>query len=331
MEAKPTFTDRLIEAIRQKRSLLCVGLDPQLRYIPPDMRAAAVARYRQAFEAIGRLYAQFNREVIDAVEPFVIAVKPQMAFYEAYGQWGLWAFAEIVQYARSKGLIVIEDAKRGDGGDTAEAYADGHLGEVSVLGSNGVELTKAESPIRVDAMTVQGWIGSACVEPFVARVKQYGTGVFIVDKTSFRPNSEVEQIVTRDGLTNWQALAHLVSKWGKGTEGSYGYRNIGVVMGATYPTDAPTMRWILPNAWFLVPGYGGPQDGGADGAVVGVNSDGLGCVVNSSRGVIFAWHPVSKSRFQGPPENYRESAAQAAEFARDELNAALQRSGKLNF
>ena len=101
-------------------------------------------------------------------------------------------------------------------------------------------------------------------------------------------------------------------------------------MGATYPTDAPTMRKILPNAWFLVPGYGA-QDGGADGAVVGVNRDGYGCVVNSSRGIIYAYHPVSKSNFQGPPENYRESAAKAAEFARDELNAALQRSGKFNF
>ena len=318
---KLTFTDRMIEAIKEKKSILNVGLDPQLRFMPTHLVTWAFDTYGRSCEGIGHLFERFNRETIDAVLPFVVLVKPQMAFYEAYGQWGVWAFEETVRYAKSKGLLVITDAKRGDGGDTAQAYADGHLGEVPIFGGT------VESPIRVDALTIHAWIGSSCINPFLAAVKKYGTGVFVVDKTSFDPNSEVEQTITQSGLPNWQELAKMVQKWGEGTEGKSGYRNFGVVMGATYPEDAEVMRQILPNAWLLIPGYGA-QGGGADGAVVGFNKDGFGGIVNSSRGIIAAWQ---KGQFQCEPEKFAEVAAKAAEFARDDLNAALKRAGKINW
>jgi len=236
--------------------------------------------------------------------------------------WGIWAFEETIKYARSAGLQVITDAKRGDGGDTAQAYADGHLGEVPLFDG-----ARSASPLRVDALTVHAWIGTSCVAPFVKAVKKYGTGVFIVDKTSFVPNSEIEQTITSAGDHNWEMLANLVQAWGEGTEGRYGYRNFGVVMGATYPEDAPKMRKILPNSWMLVPGYGA-QGGGSDGAVTVINEDGFGGIVSSSRAVIAAWW---KGPFKRDPVYFVEAAALAAEASRDDLNAALKRAGKLNW
>lgn len=318
-----TFTDRFIDGIREKRSILICGLDPQFRFMPPHLKEWAKNAYGQTWEAIGQLFFEFNKQNIDAVEPHVPAVKPQMAFYEAYGQWGLWAFEETVRYARGKRLLVIEDAKRGDGGDTADAYANGHLGEVDFWYGN----PGTRSPIRVDCMTVHGYIADDCVTRFIQVVKKHGTGIFVVDKTSFRPNSRIEQLVTTSGLTVWQELACMVDKWGEGTEGNYGYRNVGVVMGATYPDDAVWMRNTLPKAWFLVPGYGG-QGGTADEAVIAVNSDGFGCGVNSSRGIIYAYLQDAYKNMGS--EKFAEAAGLAAQCARDELNEALERKlGKL--
>jgi orotidine-5'-phosphate decarboxylase len=323
-----TFTDRLVDAIRRKRSILCVGLDPQLRYMPIHLRRWAVETYGRTFEAVGRLFARAMSEITDAVAGEAVVVKPQMAFYEQYGSWGLWAFEQVKAHAEERGFLVLEDAKRGDGGDTAEAYADGHLGEVQFWGDDLNTLSTTRSPINVDAMTVQPQIGSACVTPFVERaIKTHGKGIFLVTKTSFSPNSEVEQIPAASGVPVWQEMAKLAGQWGKGTEGEYGYSNVGVVMGATYPEDAPAMSEIVPKAWKLVPGYGA-QGGGADGAVAVINPDGFGGIVNSSRGVIYAY---MKGDFEALPEQFAQAARRAAEYARDDLNAALKRAGKFNF
>lgn len=319
MQGGVTFTDRLIEKIRAKRSILNVGLDPQLRFMPPHLIDWALAHYDRTFEGMGQLFFRFNQEIIDVIRPFAVSVKPQIAFYEAYGYWGIWALEKTIQHAQSQGLLVITDAKRGDGGDTAKAYADGHLGKVPFFDG------AIESPLRADALTVHAWIGRSCIDPFVAAVKEHGTGVFVVDKTSFAPNSEVEQTITQSGLPNWQVLARMVEEWGRGTEGKYGYRDLGVVMGATYPEDAQVMRAILPVAWFLIPGYG-EQGGGSDGAVVGINKDGLGGIVNSSRAIIAAY---LKGQFQTVSVDFARAAAKAAQAARDDLNAALKRAGKL--
>ncbi|MEK7531998.1 MAG: orotidine-5'-phosphate decarboxylase [Patescibacteria group bacterium] len=318
-----TFTDRLIGAIRKKRSILCVGLDPQLRYMPLHLKQWAVESHGPTMEAVGRLFASAMNSITDATADEAVVVKPQMAFYEGYGQWGMWAFEQVKAHAEERGLLVLEDAKRGDGGDTAEAYADGHLGEVPFWGDSPDKLSTTRSPINCDAMTIQPQIGSACVTHFVERaVKKYGKGIFLVTKTSFSPNSEVEQIQAASGIPVWQEMAKLAGKWGEGTEGESGWSNVGVVMGATYPEDAPRMREILPKAWFLVPGYGA-QGGGADGAVVGCTNEGLGCVVNSSRGINYAY---AKGDFAAPPEQFAEAARRAAEYARDDLNASLKRA-----
>ncbi len=326
MAESETFVDKSEKAIRAKKSILIVGLDPQFGLMPPPLKADVEAEYGHGFEAVGRLFYRFNKDIIRAVADYAYAVKPQMAFYEKYGHWGVWAFEETVYYAKSQGLVVIEDGKRGDGGDTADAYADGHIGTVDFWDDPDQmgALTRVTSPIRVDCLTVQPYLADDCVTRFVRAVKEHGTGIFVVTKSSFRPNSRVEQLMTVQGLKVWQVVAHLVKEWGEGTEGRNGYRNVGVVMGATYPTDAPFMREILPNSWFLIPGYGG-QGGTADEAVVGVNTDGLGGGVNSSRAINYAYR---KGSFACEPRRYAWAAEEAARASRDELNEALKRAGK---
>lgn len=326
MLSVPNFADRLCEAVQTKKSVLCCGLDPQLRYMPPHLIREVISHYGLTFAAIWRLFLTFNRAIIDAVCDLVVAVKPQMAFYEAYGHEGVLAFEKTVEYAHSKGLLVIEDAKRGDGGDTADAYADGHLGQVPFFGHPAVPdvLTQCLSPFRVDCMTIHGYIGEDCVGRFVNRVKQYGTGIFVVTKTSFKPNSRVEQLQTTSGRPVWQEVARMVNEWGIGTEGASCLRNVGVVMGATYPDDAVKMRKELPDSIFLIPGFGS-QGGAADDAVVGIRSDGFGGVVNDSRSLLYAWQ---KGKFQCEPEKFADAARSRAIEGRDMLVAALTKAGK---
>jgi orotidine-5'-phosphate decarboxylase len=316
-----TFVDHLQAAMREKKSVLCVGLDPQLRFMPPPLVAEMVASHGKTWEALAAVYRKFNFEVIDAIAPYAAAIKPQAAFYEASHH--LWrTLEETIAYARARGLLVIKDAKRKDGGETAEAYAQAHIGEVPFFDG-----ASTQAPIRADAVTIDGYIAEACVSHFVKAIKQHGTGAFVVDKTSFSPNSEIENLVTAGGLTVWEELAHRVAKWGEGTEGENGYRNLGVVIGATYPEDAPKMRSILPKAVMLVPGYGA-QGGGADAAVLSFNEDGFGAVVNSSRGIIAAWQ---KGAFACDPNNFALAAECAAKAARTDLNEALKRAGKYTF
>lgn len=311
-----TFVDQLQAAMQRKNSVLCVGLDPQMSFMPQHLIDLAVRAHGETEEAIGSLYYHFNRAIIDAVEPYVCALKPQSAFFERSSH--TWhALEKLLQYAKSKGILVIKDGKRFDGGDSADAYAQAHIGKVPFFKDQLVE-----SPMRTEALTIGGYIGEDCVTRFVDEMKKHGTGAFVVTKTSFKPNSAIEQLVTPGGLTVWEELAHRVKEWGQGTEGENGYSNLGVVMGATYPDDAAKMRAILPKAVMLVPGYGA-QGGGADAAVVTFNSDRFGAVINSSRGIIAAWQ---KGDFkENDCEGFAIAAGRAAKFARDDLNAALDR------
>jgi orotidine-5'-phosphate decarboxylase len=326
----PNFADRLCEAVKAKKSVLCAGLDPQLRYIPPYLIRQAVEYFAngRTFKAVGHVFFDFNRQIIDAIHDIVPCVKPQVAFYEAYGSSGVWAFEQTVAYAKKMGLLVIADAKRGDGGDTADAYADGYLGQVPFFleGSPYQEaLNRSASPMRVDCMTVHGYIGEDCVGRFIARVKENGTGIFVVDKTSFKPNSAVEQLVTTSGKPVWQELAKMVNTWGEGTEGAYGLRNVGVVMGATYPEDAPRMCEIVPHSIFLIPGFGG-QGATADDAVVGIKSDGFGGIVNNSRNLTYAWQN-KKGKYMCEPKKFADAARLQAI---DDTNALVGACKKAN-
>lgn len=310
-----TFADRIIAAQRTKNSVLCVGLDPQLNLMPIHITRSEILRRLPRHEAIRAAITWFNRDIIDATAEYAVAYKPQSAFYEAYGSWGVRALEETLEYLRERNLPIILDGKRGDGSDTAVAYAGTYLGEIPCLALHWEDAFETcESPLRADALTIHGYIGDACVRPFVEQIKIHGTGAFVVCKTSFKPQSLVEQLATERGMLVWQELARMVSRWGEGTEGVEGYRNLGVVLGATYPEDAAIMRMTLPTSLFLVPGYGA-QGGGADDAVASVNSDGFGCIVNSSRGIIYA----------STGEDFAEAAEIAARNARDELNIAIEK------
>lgn len=322
MELSPkfTFVDALQAAQLEKESVLCVGLDPQLRFMPPQLVQEWTDVYGKTHEALGEIYYEFNKRIIDAVQPFACAVKPQAAFYE-WSHYGWRALERTIRYAWHRGLLVIKDAKRFDGSETADAYAQAHVGTIPFFDGERVV-----APIRTDALTIGGYIADDTVTRFVKEMKENGTGAFVVDKTSFDPNSRFEQLKTQQGLTVWEELAHMVSEWSQGTEGDNGYTNLGVVMGATYEKDAPKMREILPKAIMLVPGIG-KQGGTADGAVVAFNDDGFGGVGNDARAILGAWQ-------EGPfacldhPENFAQAAAQAAEASCGKLTDALRRANK---
>ena len=294
METRINFADRLCAAIKKKKSVLCVGLDPQLRYMPPHLIRQAVKNFGvhgpTDFAAIAWLFKQFFSQIIDVVCDVAVCVKPNTAFFESYGAVGIDVLEKVIAYAKSKGLLVIVDAKRGDGGDTVEAYADGYLGQVPFFSMYGdpTLLMRVESPVRADCMTIHAYIGQACVDPFIKRIVQHGTGAFVVVKTSFKPDSAVEQLPTERLTKVWQEMARMVQEWGPETTGASGLRSLGAVAGSTFPEEAIVMRGLLPDSFLLKPGFG-RQGAGADDAVIGVRKDGFGIVVNSSREILYAW------------------------------------------
>jgi orotidine-5'-phosphate decarboxylase len=324
-----SFADRLCAAILAKKSHLCVGLDSHYGFMPPHLVREVVETHGRTFTAMGELLWFFNKQIIDAVEDVAVAVKPNLAFYEQYGSAGIRAFERTVQYAKNKGLLVIADGKRGDGGPTVVAYADTYLGNVPFFGLG--EPSQTVSPMRVDCLTVHGYIGLAGLESFIEKAKQYGSGIFVVCKTSFKPNSAIEQMVVKGLSENyfvWEKLAELIGIWGEGTEGTeFGYNNVGVVLGATKPEDAPKMRAILPNSIFLIPGLG-KQGGAATDAVVGINRDGLGGLVNDSRRILMAWQ---EGPYQCASEDFANAARLQAIEARDSLLEACRAAGKWSY
>ncbi|MDO8489884.1 MAG: orotidine-5'-phosphate decarboxylase [bacterium] len=322
-----TSADKIIQSMRSKDSLLCVGLDPEPEKVPVFLLNKACKEFSDPNEAMAHALLEFLIPILDAVAPYASAVKPQSAFYERYGHYSIWVLEQVIQRAHVLGLPVILDAKRGDGGPTADAYADAYLGKNPYWDLASQSFMRAEGPLRVEALTIQPYLGDACLMPFMDRAKEFGTCPIVVTKSSFKPNSFVEMLdvsgeESREKL--WQAVARRVASFTEGTEGVEGYVHSAVVMGATYPEDTPRMRDILKNALFLVPGYGA-QGGGADGAVVGTDPKGLGCMINSSRGILYAYRD---GEYKDLEENFSIAAGKAAKAAKDDLNAALVRAGK---
>jgi len=271
----------------------------------------------------------FYQSIIDATNEYAFAFKPQMAFFEKYGHWGVWAFEQVAKYALLTGKIVIEDGKREDGGDTSAAYADGHLGKIEIIGVDG-NLTATPNCYEVDALTITPWIESPNFKPFFEVAKKEGRGIFVVDRTSFKPTSSLQEMKDESGDRGWVKLAKLIKELGEEVKGENGYSSIGVVMGATYPEDAAIMKEILPMAFKLIPGFGAGQGGKPDEAVVCINEDGFGIIPNNARGTNYARHPKFKSEFQCKPTSFTLAAASASKQARDALNASvLKRIGKL--
>lgn len=279
--------DRLVEAIRKTKAPICVGLDPQMSFLPDELKEKAFREYGETLEGAAWAIWQFNKEIIDATYDLIPAVKPQIAMYEMYGIEGLKAFAKTVAYCREKGLIVIGDVKRGDIGSTSAAYAAAHLGEVTV-GSRVV------APFGEDICTVNPYLGSDGVQPFIKECAAHSKGIFVLVKTSNPSSGEFQDRLVTDGDGQTRPLYELVGKkvdeWASDPAliGKSGYSEVGAVVGATYPQMGETLRKIMPKSYILVPGYGAQGGTGKD-LVPFFDKDGLGAIVNSSRGIIAAY------------------------------------------
>ena len=291
--------NQLIQKIEKTKAPVCVGLDPMLGYIPEQVTAKAFREFGETLEGSAEALWHFNKETIDCSYDLIPAVQPQIAMYEQFGIEGLMAYKKTVDYCQEKGLIVIGDAKRGDIGSTSAAYAVGHLGTVQV-GS------KTLSGFHTDMLTVNPYLGTDGVKPFVDVCKESDKGIFVLVKTS-NPSSGEFQDQLIDGKPLYQLVAEKVVEWGSEVmEGNYS--NVGAVVGATYPEMSRVLRKLMPNTYFLVPGYGA-QGGTAEDLKYCFNEDGLGAIVNSSRGIIAAYKKAPYDKFG--PEHFGEASRQA--------------------
>lgn len=306
--------DRLIQSIITKKSPIVVGLDPVLESLPQPIKEQAFAEHSEFETAAAVAVLNFNKGIINAVADLVPAVKPQVAFYEQYGPAGMQAYRDTCLYAAGKGLIVIGDIKRGDIGSTSKAYSNAHLGMVPAGNT-------AYSGFPTDIITVNPYLGDDCLKEFMGDVSQYDKGLFVLVKTS-NPTSAQLQNLLAEGRPIYEHVAAMVNRWTEETVGSSGYSPVGAVVGATYPAEAESLRALMPRAYFLVPGYGAQGGGGAD-VVPCFNTDGLGALVNSSRGIILAWQQA-----QYRDVSWQEAARLAVLAMQADINAALEAAGK---
>ncbi len=303
--------EKLIKGIQRTGAPIVVGLDPMLSYIPEHITRKAFSEYGETLEGAGEAIWQYNKGIVDAVCDLVPAVKPQIAMYEQFGIEGLKVFARTVAYCKEKGLVVIGDVKRGDIGSTSEAYAVGHLGKVQV----GSDFYYG---FDEDFATVNPYLGSDGIKPFIKVCKEEKKGLFILVKTS-NPSSGEFQDRLIDGRPLYELVGEQVAKWGEELMGDT-YSYIGAVVGATYPEMGKVLREIMPKSFILVPGYGAQGGKGVD-LVHFFNKDGLGAIVNSSRGIIAAYKQEKYASFGS--ENYADASRQAVLDMREDIASAL--------
>ncbi|MFC1810607.1 orotidine-5'-phosphate decarboxylase [Patescibacteria group bacterium] len=301
------FADRLNEAIKQKGSAICVGLDPRLDQIPSHITEAGAKEHNDPFVAAAAAIIEFNKGIIDAVHDLVPCVKPQIAFYELFGAPGVQAYKETIDYAQSKGLLVIADAKRNDIGSTAKAYSDAFLGMVDVYG-------ESRAVFDADAVTVTPYLGYDGIKPFIDNCKEYGKGIFILVKTSNPSSGDIQDLELNEGGQIFEIMGQLVDSWGADDIGESGFNFVGAVVGATYPEQAAKLRELMPNSIFLVPGYGA-QGGGTEDVKPCFKEDGTGAIVNSSRGITFAYEKDDNY----DEKTYAEAARAAVEAMKKDL------------
>lgn len=307
----------LIEKIKEKDAPIVVGLDPMLSYVPDHILKDAFDEYGETLSGAGEAIFQFNKGIVDAVHDLVPAVKPQVAMYEQFGIPGLEAFKRSCDYAREKGLMVIGDIKRGDIGSTSEAYAAGHLGHVQVGSHTYV-------PFSEDFVTVNPYLGSDGVKPFIKVCKEEKKGIFILVKTSNPSSGEFQDRIIQDAdqAPLYEIVAKKVAEWGEDHMGEE-YSYVGAVVGATYPKMGEVLRKIMPRNYILVPGYGA-QGGKGEDLKPFFNEDGLGAIVNSSRGIICAY---KKEPYAGRFDSftYADAARAAVLDMKEDLKKAYIR------
>ena len=304
--------NKLINKIQKTKAPIVVGLDPMLSYVPEHIQKKAFAEYGETLEGAAEAIWQFNKEIVDKTYDLIPAVKPQIAMYEQFGIEGLKAYKKTVDYCKSKDLVVIGDIKRGDIGSTSAAYAVGHLGKVQV-GS------KTYAGFDEDFATVNPYLGSDGVKPFIDVCKQENKGLFILVKTS-NPSSGEFQDQKIDGKPLYELVGEKVAQWGEEHMGESGYSYVGAVVGATYPEQGEILRKVMPKSFILVPGYGAQGGKGKD-LVHFFNEDGLGAIVNSSRGIIAAYKQEAYAKFGA--ENFGDASRAAVEAMIADIQCAL--------
>lgn len=304
--------NQLVANIKKTGAPIVVGLDPMLNYIPEQVQKKAFAEYGETLEGAAEAIWQFNKEIVDKTYDLIPAVKPQIAMYEQFGLPGLAAFKKTVDYCKEKGLVVIGDIKRGDIGSTSAAYAVGHIGKVKV-GS------KTYAPFDEDFVTVNPYLGSDGVNPFLDVCKEEKKGIFVLVKTS-NPSSGEFQDQKINGCPLYELVGEKVAAWGSEVMGDE-YSYVGAVVGATYPEMGKVLRKVMPKAYILVPGYGAQGGKGKD-LVHFFNEDGLGAIVNSSRGIIAAYKQEQYAKFGA--ENFGDASRAAVETMIADIKGALE-------
>lgn len=302
--------DILIDKIKQTNNPTVMGLDPRYEMLPDCVKN----KYEKNIEGACKAILEYNKALIDATYDIIPAVKPQIAFYEMFGIEGINVFNETCKYAKEKGMVVIADNKRGDIGTTAQGYSNAFLGKTPI-GDESFDI------FNVDFITVNPYMGTDCVKPFVDDCKKYNKGIFVLVKTSNKSSGEVQDLVLQNGKTIYETVAELVNEWGKDLIGEYGYSSVSSVVGATYPQQLEELRKIMPNSYFLIPGYGA-QGGKAQDIALGFDTNGLGGIVNASRSLMCAYKSdLWKEKFA--EEDYAKATRSEAIRMRDELNSAL--------
>lgn len=302
--------NQLVDKIKKTNAPVVVGLDPMLSYIPEHILTKAYGEFGETLKGASEAIFEYNKGIVDAIYDIIPAVKPQIAMYEQFGIEGLIAFKKTVDYCKEKGLVVIGDIKRGDIGSTSSAYAVGHIGKVAV-GS------KTYVPFDEDFVTVNPYLGTDGIKPFVDVCKENNKGIFVLVKTS-NPSSGEFQDRLIDGRPLYELVGEQVNKWGSECMGD-SYSNVGAVVGATYPEQGKILRKLMPKTFILVPGYGAQGGQGKD-LVDYFNEDGLGAIVNSSRGIICAYKQEKYAQFGSL--NYADASRQATIDMINDINSA---------
>lgn len=304
--------DRLIEKIKAKNSPIVMGIDPRYEMIPDCVKS----KYSNDLAGFAESTVEFAKSIIDACYDIIPAIKPQLAYFEMMGPDGLNAFQEIVDYAKSKDLIVIADAKRGDIGTTSQGYSNTFLGKTPLK-------EYEESIYEADFVTVNPYMGTDCVKPFIEDSKKYGKGIFILVKTSNKSSGELQDLKLENGNKVYEQVATLVEGWGEDLIGEYGYSSVAAVVGATYPEQLREIRRLAPHTFFLIPGYGA-QGGKAEDIALAFDKNGIGGIVNASRSLMCAYKSDRwKDKFV--EEEYAEATRAEAIRMRDELICAINK------
>ena len=303
--------DNLIDKIKEKNNPTVIGLDPRYEMIPKCI----TQKYAPTLEGASKAIIEFNKRLIDATYDIIPAVKPQIAFYEMFGIEGMKAFKETCEYAKQKGMIVIADIKRGDIGSTAEGYSNTFLGKTKIA-------NKEESIFDVEFVTLNPYMGIDSIKPFIEDCKKYNKGIFILIKTSNPSSGDIQDVKMKDGEELYTKVAKLVENWGEDLRGEYGYSSVGGVVGATYPEQLESLRKVAPHTFFLIPGYGA-QGGKANDIAKAFDSNGIGGIVNSSRGLMCAYKSdLWKDKFT--EEEFEKATRAEALRMKEELKIGIE-------